>query len=124
MRCKEELIQSINPKMKLDKSFFLRVYGYEITYPGFAIQSIEALERAGCSKALLYYERVVADYERKQNEELLPVAKWLHEKVDSEFEKLCRINKGGEGTRKQELLKQKKYLLMKLQEILQKSTEN
>ena len=36
MASREELLQSIGPDMRLDKWFFLRIYGYELTWPGFA----------------------------------------------------------------------------------------
>lgn len=35
MASREGLLQSIQPDMKLDRAFFLKVYGYEITWPGF-----------------------------------------------------------------------------------------
>ncbi|MEJ8760608.1 hypothetical protein [Enterocloster sp. HCN-30185] len=36
MASREELLQSIRPDMRLDKCFFLRIYGYELTGPGFS----------------------------------------------------------------------------------------
>ena len=36
MASREELLQSIRPDMTLTKAFFMRIYGYEITWPGFA----------------------------------------------------------------------------------------
>ena len=36
MASREELLQSIQPGMRLDKDFFMRIYGYELTYPGFS----------------------------------------------------------------------------------------
>ena len=119
MHNREELLQSIHPYMKLYKAFFLKIYADEITYPGFAETALRALEDAGCSKARSYYTSIVDAYERKRDEELKPVAKWLREKIDSDFEKLCKMNKGGEEKRKQELLIQKKILLMQLKENLQ-----
>ena len=116
---KEKLLASIQPNMKLDKAFFLKVYGYEISFPGFAEIAIRTLENAGCGKARSYYMSIVGTYERKRDEELKPVAKWLREKIDSDFEKLCKMNKGGEEKRRQELLIQKKILLMQLKENLQ-----
>lgn len=49
MASREELLQSIQPGMKLDKAFFLKIYGYELTWPGFAETAIKALEAAGLS---------------------------------------------------------------------------
>ena len=59
MASREELLQSIRPGMKLNRAFFLKVYGYEITWPGFQDTAIKALEDAGCSKAREYYDSVV-----------------------------------------------------------------
>lgn len=50
---KQQLLESIHPGMKLDKFFFLKVYGYEISFPGFADQAVKALEDA---KAILRKE--------------------------------------------------------------------
>lgn len=113
---KENLLAGIKLDMRLDKAFFLKIYGYEISYPGFMEIAIKSLEDAGCSKAKAYYESIVADYEKSKNEELKPVAKWLVEKIDREFEQLCKLNKGGEEKRKQELLERRKILLMQLKE--------
>lgn len=117
---KEKLLASIQPGMQLHKDFFLRIYAYEISYPGFSDKAIQALKDDGCSKARTYYEKVVGDFEKKKDAELKPVAKWLREQIDNDFEKLCRMNKGGEEKRKQELLEQKKNLLMILQGRLQR----
>ena len=44
MASREELLQSIRPDMKLSKAFFMRIYGYEITWPGFAEVALQRLE--------------------------------------------------------------------------------
>ena len=105
MPSREELLQSIHPDMKLYKSFFLKIYGYEITQPGFAETALRALEDAGCSKSRSYYTSIVDAYERKRDEELKPVAKWLREKIDSDFEKRVKEyeRKQGDEKRKQEI---------------------
>ena len=36
MASREELLASIRPGMELTKNFFLRIYGYELSFPGFA----------------------------------------------------------------------------------------
>lgn len=84
---KEELLQSINPGMKLDRAFFMKVYGYEISYPGFSETAIKALEDAGCSKARSYYERIITEYEEKKNEELREVAEWYQKQLDEKWER-------------------------------------
>lgn len=65
---KEELLQSIHPDMKLNKAFFLKIYGYEITWPGFAESAIKILENAGCNNARRYYEQVLEEYLAMQKE--------------------------------------------------------
>ena len=56
-----ELLDSLKPGMHLDKNFFLKVYGHEITRPGFAENVIKRLEILGCSKAREYYTCVVTE---------------------------------------------------------------
>ena len=107
---KEKLLASIQPNMKLDRAFFLKVYGYEISFPGYAEIVITVLEDAGCSKARSYYTSIVETYERERYEELKPVAKWLREKIDSNFEKT--VKERGEELRTRE---------KKMQDLLQKS---
>lgn len=117
---KEKFIASIRPDMKLDKAFFLKIYGYEISFPGFAEIAIRALEDAGCSKARTYFERIVFEYEEKQKDSLKPIAKWLSDKINADYEKQCGLVKEGSEEIRQNLLKQKKILLMRLKENLQK----
>ena len=50
MASRRELLDSLKPGMHLNKNFFLKVYGYEITRPGFAEDVIKRLEILGCSK--------------------------------------------------------------------------
>lgn len=95
---KEQLIQSIGPTMNLTKGFFLRIYGYEISWPGFADQAIKALEDAGCSRARTYYVEIIGDYQRQQDEAIKPVAAWYAEKLDNEWK---NGQKEGEEERKQ-----------------------
>lgn len=73
---KEKLLQSIGPKMQLMKSFFGKIYGYEIGFPGFAETALSKLETAGCSHAREYYADWVDAYEREYNAMLRSVAAW------------------------------------------------
>ena len=95
-----KLLQSICPDMKLDKSFFLKIYGYEISFPGFADKAVKALEDAGCSKAREYYEMVVGEYQAKQDKEMNRVAAWYREECERRWQK--KQEKRGELERKQE----------------------
>lgn len=76
MVSRQELLKSIHPAMKLDRPFFMKVYGYEITWPGFAEAALSQLEEAGCSRAREYYDRFVSEYEKKHEEEMRKVAAW------------------------------------------------
>lgn len=79
MPCRETLLQSIHPKMHLTKAFFLRVYGYEVSTPGFAELALSMLEATGCSRAREYYNTFAGEYERQREEELKRVAAWYRE---------------------------------------------
>ena len=108
---KEQLLQSIAPAMKLTKGFFKRVYGYELTWPGFADQAIKALEAAGCSRARQYYDMVVGECERQYEADLAGVACWYVGECAKDWKKR---QKGSEGQRS----RQKDSFLMKRKERL------
>lgn len=76
MPSKEELLRSIQPGMKLDRAFFLKVYGYEISFPGFRETAIKALEDAGCNRAREYYDSAVSEYEKGYQEQIREVGAW------------------------------------------------
>lgn len=96
---REELLQSIDPDMNLTKAFFLKVYGYEISFPGFAGKAIKALNDAGCSKAMEYYDNFVAEYQKERDKELKPVAGQIRKQWEVDWK---RLQKGSEERRKQE----------------------
>ena len=115
---REELLRSIQPGMKLDKAFFLKVYGYEISFPGFREMAIKALEDAGCSRAKEYYDSVVGEYEKGCQEQMKEAGKWYLEKCNREWEK--KVKEGEEKRRQEEieLLKRKKLLLERKRQLL------
>lgn len=108
---KEQLLQSVDPAMNLTKSFFKRVYGYELTWPGFADQAIKALEAAGCSHARQYYDMVVGECDQQYDADLADVAHWYAGECARDWEKR---QKGSEEQRSQ----QKDSFLMKRKEKL------
>lgn len=115
---REELLQSIQLGMKLDKAFFLKIYGYELTWPGFKETAIKVLEDAGCSRAREYYDSVVGEYEKGYKEQMKEVGRWYLEECGKEWKKKV---KEGEVKRRQEeieLLKRKKLLLMQKSQLL------
>lgn len=87
MASREELLQSIRPDIRLDKWFFLRIYGYEITWPGFAETALQRLEIMGCSKARNYYSCIVAEYEHNREKELKEVASWYAEECRKQWDR-------------------------------------
>ena len=105
MAGKEELLSSISPNMRLTKDFFKRIYGYEISFAGFAEQAVSTLEAVGCSQARKYYIDWVNEYETKRDAELKEVAHRYWLQCEKEWEK---IQKEGEErrTRQQENLQQ------------------
>ena len=73
---KEKFLHSFSTDMKLYKSTFLKIYGYELSYPGFAEKALAWLEMLGCSKARAYYSGVVVEYEHERDKGLKEVASW------------------------------------------------
>lgn len=97
---KEQLLQSIDPTMNLTRSFFKRIYGYDLTWPGFADQAIKALEAAGCSRARQYYDMVAGECEQQYDADLADVAHWYAGECARDWEKR---QKGSEEQRKLEI---------------------
>ncbi len=85
---RQQLLDSIRPGMKLDRLFFLKAYGYEISFPGFADKAVKALEDAGCSKAREYYEMVVGEYQDRKDEELRRLAREIRKPWQGKCKKL------------------------------------
>lgn len=84
------LLDSINPDMKLYRSTFKRIYGYELSYPGFAEEALTKLERAGCSRAREYYTGFVTEYENEHEKEMVKVAECYRKYIDERSERLRR----------------------------------
>lgn len=81
---KDELLHSFSTGMKLYKSTFLKIYGYELTYPGYAEKALSWLEMLGCSKARAYYSGVVAEYEYQHEKEMRGAAAWYRAQCENE----------------------------------------
>mgnify|MGYP006069004827 CR=1 FL=1 len=73
---KEEFLHTFSTGMKLYKSTFLKIYGYELSYPGYAEKALAWLEMLGCSKARAYYSGVVVEFEHERDKGLKEVASW------------------------------------------------
>ena len=96
---REELLHSIRPDMRLTKAFFLKIYGYEITWPGFEEKALQRLEIMGCSKARVYYACIVQENESAWEKERKEAAAWY----TAELEKR-RERKAGEERRKERVM--------------------
>lgn len=94
---RENLLKVIHLKMMLNKELFLNIYGYEISFPGFADESIKVLNDAGCSRAREYYDKVILEYKKKHDEEIKKVSVWHRKECKKEWQE-----KRGEVKRKQE----------------------
>lgn len=116
---RERLLQSISPDMKLTKGFFRKIYGYELSSPGFREQAISTLEAAGCTKARVYYDDVVGERQKAREESLKPVAAAYLKECDQKWEQKQKRGEEQRRERKIQLLTRKKQLLKLL-----KSTES
>ena len=116
---KEALLSCIDPEMRLYKSFFMKIYGYEISFPGFAETALSRLEAAGCSRARGYYISVKAEYEFSCEKDLKETAQWYagHQKEGDR-----QWSQNGK-TQRLQLLKLKSQLLTKKLRLLKKNSE-
>lgn len=88
MPCKEELLGSIQSDMKLTMDFFKRIYGYEISYPGFSEIALQKLEEIGCRRARQYYLHFVGEYEAEREETLKKVSDWYMQSLKNNERKV------------------------------------
>ena len=102
----ETFLQNIAAGVDVDKAFFLKMYGYSITRPDFLEKAFRALNDAGFHNARSSYQSVVDEYENARDEKIKPVAEWLRDKIDKEFDsKVENFNrKQGEEKRKRQLI--------------------
>lgn len=99
---RETLLKSIHPDMKLTKGFFLKVYGYEISFPGFADQAIKVLMAAGCSKAQGYYSCIKAELDFNYEKGIKGAGIWYLKELQSRMErKVSAVSAGNRNSRYQ-----------------------
>lgn len=114
MASREELLSSIRPDMKLNRAFFLRIYGYEITWPGFADTALEALKAAGCGKATEYYQKVVGEYEETHQREVKEAVRQFMKSQEKRGEgPRDRIEKSPQQRRSENLINSLRMLVNK-----------
>ena len=116
---REPLMRSLRPDMKLYKSTFKKILGYDITTPGVAEDALTRLEILGCSRAREYYEAVKAEWQQEHDAQMKSVAHWYKGQCENEWENTKR--KGADALRKQqeaEQREQKREQWRKLSEML------
>ena len=84
---REPLMRSLRPDVKLYKSTFKKILGYDITTPGFAEDALTRLEILGCSRAREYYETVKAEWQQEHDAQMKSVAHWYKGQCENEFER-------------------------------------
>lgn len=115
---KSGFLQSLKIGIKLYKSTFLKIYGYELTYPGYAEKALSWLEMLGCSKARAYYSGVVAEYEHQHEKEMKSVAAWYRKFCEDRWERLKQ-----EEVRKLRKQQEVEQLKERLREDLQQKSD-
>ena len=96
---KQKLYASIKPGMKLYKSLFMKIYGYELTWPGFAEYALTRLTILGCSRAREYYSCIVAEYEHQHEQEMKRAAEW-YSKQDFNGKEVRSYRSKGSGRKR------------------------
>ena len=87
---REPLMHSLRPDVKLYKSTFKKILGYDITTPGFAEDALTRLEILGCSRAREYYEAVKAEWQQEHDAQMKSVAHWYKGQCENEWENTKR----------------------------------
>ena len=104
---RDEFYKRLKP-MPLTKEFFLKIYGFELTWPGTAERFLNRLEELGSSRARKLYAAVVADYEEKQEKTTQEVAAWYAEQLERKYsDKGVRVWSQKEAERLREDLQEK-----------------
>ena len=118
---REPLMRSLRPDVKLYKSTFKKILGFELTTPGFAEEAIARLEILGCSRAREYYETAKAEWQQEHGAQMKSTAHWYRGQCENEFERRkvkLRIEKGAEQQQELlDLLETKRQILKELLQI-------
>lgn len=100
-----ELLESIRPGMKLDKNFFLRIYGYSITTPEFAASALDKLEglyilyaQPGEKHPSELYKAVANEYEALDRQHMKEAGEWYAKELENRQER--QVNRAIAGNRK------------------------
>lgn len=88
-----EHLAAISPDMRLTQDFFKKIYGFELSFHGYAETALTTLEAAGCHNARKYYKQWTESYESEQKKVLHNTAIWLGQQYDKHIK-----NEQKEGT--------------------------
>lgn len=105
-------------RLTLTRRTFIKMYGYELSYPGTAAEAIALLKEAGCSRAEEYYNATVAEQEQRQNEMYKSVAVWLKARKDEGVNKWKKQQEAEHQRTRSQILTSKLELLRKKRELL------
>lgn len=115
---RKKLLHSFKIGMKFTKSFFLKIFGYDITTPGFAEDAIARLEILGSTKARGHYRGIAIEWQYYNEKMLQEVASW-YRKQNFDKEGVNRPRKQQEVEQRKEALHQMsdRELLILLQKL-------
>ena len=121
---RKSFLSTFKVGMKLYRSTFLKIYGYELTWPGFAEDALTRLEILGCSNAREYYVTTVAAYRYEHEKEMINVAEWYRKELERSEEPRARQQETEPQKNKLQLLKKNDELIeQQLQLLRQKQRE-
>ena len=87
---RKPFLHSFSCGMKLYRSTFMKILGYDITTPGFAEDALTRLEILGCSRAREYYEAVRSEWQKEHDAQMKSAAHWYKGQCENEFESMKR----------------------------------
>ena len=117
---RKPFLHSFSCDMKLYKSTFMKILGYDITTPGFAEDALTRLEILGCSRAREYYETVKAEWQKENDAQMKSVTHWYKGQCENEFERRkVKLRTEKEAEQQQELLELLETKRQILKELLQ-----
>lgn len=117
---RKPFLHSFSCDMKLYKSTFKKILGYDSTTPGFAEDALARLEILGCSRAREYYEAVKAEWQQEHDAQMKSVAHWYKGQCENEFERRkVKLRTEKEAEQQQELLDLLETKRQILKELLQ-----
>lgn len=114
---RKPFLHSFSCDMKLYKSTFKKILGYDITTPGFAEDALARLESLGCSRAREYYETVKTEWQQEHDAQMKSAAHWYRGQCEDRFERRkvkLRTEREAEQRELLELLETKRQILKEL----------